>query len=458
MSLISKKVATQKSYFRTNETLSYSFRMEQLKKLKSTIKKYESEILEALKNDLNKSEAESYMTEIALVFDEINYFQRHLKRLMKKKRVAMSIAHLKSKSYVVYQPYGCVLIISPWNYPFQLSLVPLVGAISSGNCVVLKPSNYSPQTSAVIEKIVNECFDTRYIDVQQGGRDENQELLDQDFDYIFFTGNSDVGKYVMMKSAQKLIPVTLELGGKSPCIVDKSAKIDLSAKRIMWGKLINAGQTCVAVDYVYIHRSIKEDFIEACKKYAERFYGKDAIQNPEYPKIINEKHFNRLSRLIENENILYGGTVNRESCQIEPTIFECKDWDSPSMQMEIFGPLLPILTYDNLDGVIEEIQNKPSPLACYVFSENLEVTQNILETVKFGGGCVNDTLIHVGNNKLPFGGVGSSGLGRYHGKASFETFSYQKSIVTKSTLLDINLRYPPYKEKFRLLKKIMSWL
>lgn len=253
MSLISKKVATQKSYFRTNETLSYSFRMEQLKKLKSTIKKYESEILEALKNDLNKSEAESYMTEIALVFDEINYFQRHLKRLMKKKRVAMSIAHLKSKSYVVYQPYGCVLIISPWNYPFQLSLVPLVGAISSGNCVVLKPSNYSPQTSAVIEKIVNECFDTRYIDVQQGGRDENQELLDQDFDYIFFTGNSDVGKYVMMKSAQKLIPVTLELGGKSPCIVDKSAKIDLSAKRIMWGKLINAGQTCVAVDYVYIH-------------------------------------------------------------------------------------------------------------------------------------------------------------------------------------------------------------
>lgn len=456
MNEIENKLNLQKDFFNTRKTNCYNFRIEQLNKLKNNILKYEKNILQALKDDLNKSSAEAYMTEFSLVLNEIEYFKKNLKKLYKKIKVHTPITHFKSKSFILNQAFGCVLIISPWNYPFQLSLIPLIGALAAGNCVILKPSNYALNTSKVIEMLIKETFEQNYITTQLGGRNENQELLKQKFDYIFFTGSTTVGKVVMQEAARNLIPVSLELGGKSPCIIDESANIDLAAKRIIWGKLINAGQTCVAVDYIYVHSNLKQQFITACIKYIKEFYGEDVINNLEYPKIINEKHYNRLEALLENQTIIWGGNKNKDLLKIEPTLIKIDNWENPLMQEEIFGPILPILNFNQLDEVFEIVKSKDRPLSCYIFSEEKKSIDRYLKELDFGGGCINDVIIHVSNHNLPFGGVGASGIGRYHGAASFKTFTYQKIIMQKTTMFDIDLRYPPYDKKFKLIKTIMN--
>ena len=433
-----------------------SKRKEKLTGLAKAIKKYENDIYQALKEDLNKSAFESYETEVGIVLAEISHTLKHLNKWTKVKRVSTPIFHFPARSYRYNEPYGKVLIMSPWNYPFQLTLAPLVGAIAAGNQVVVKPSQYSQHTSFMIEKIIKEVFSQDEVTVIQGGRLVNQELLKEKFDYIFFTGSPVVGQVVMEAAAKHLTPMTLELGGKSPCIVDDSAKIDLAAKRIIWGKLLNAGQTCVAPDYLLVARGIKDELVQAMVKYLKEFYGENPLKNPDYPKIINEKHFNRILGLFEGEHLLIGGQTNLEALKIAPTIIDQVTWSSPVMQEEIFGPVLPIIEFDDLDEVIKMINEYPKPLALYYFTKNKNNENKVLSKVSFGGGCINDTIIHLSNPNLPFGGVGQSGMGQYHGKASFDTFSHSKSIIKKSNLLDIYLRYPPFKNHLNLLKKFLK--
>ena len=443
----------QKIYFESNETKSVSFRKEQLKRLFALIKKYETDIFQALKTDLNKSEFEAYETEIGMVYEELKFMIRNLESLTKPKKKKTPLMHFPSKSYQYQEPFGSVLIMSPWNYPFQLTIVPLIGAMAAGNCIIVKPSNYSKATSDVISKILGD-FKDKYICVLEGGRELNQRLLEEKFDYIFFTGSPTVGKLVMEKAAKHLTPITLELGGKSPCIVDETAKIDLSAKRIIWGKLLNSGQTCVAPDYILVHETVKEEFLIAAQKYIHLFYGENPQENPEYPKIINQHHFDRLYTLIENSKDVIGGKYNHNTLQIAPTIIDNCNFESLAMEDEIFGPILPILTYKNIDEVIIQINKRPKPLALYYFTTSKNNEQKILNNVAFGGGCINDTIVHLANSNLSFGGVGESGMGKYHGKESFYTFSHTKSILKKSLLLDIDVRYAPYRNKIKLLKKI----
>ena len=450
---ITKVMENQKIYFESNETKSVSFRKQQLKRLYSVIKKYEADIFLALKTDLNKSEFEAYETEIGMVYEELKYMIKHIDSFAKPKKKKTPLMHFPSKSYQYQEPYGTVLVMSPWNYPFQLTIVPLVGAIAAGNCIVVKPSNYSKATSAVIIKILSN-FDDKYICVLEGGRDVNQQLLEEKFDYIFFTGSPTVGKLVMEKAAKHLTPITLELGGKSPCIVDETAKIDLSAKRIVWGKLLNSGQTCVAPDYVLVHETVKEEFLVAVKKYIDLFYGENPQENPQYPKIINKSHFDRLCTLIENSEDVFGGKANHNTLQIAPAIIDNCNFESLAMEDEIFGPILPILSYKNINEIIVQINKRPKPLALYYFTTSHSSEHKILNNVAFGGGCVNDTIVHLANSNLSFGGVGESGMGNYHGKESFSTFSHAKSILKKSLVLDINVRYAPYKNKIKLLRKI----
>lgn len=431
-------------------------RKEKLQDLKRVIKKYEDEILEALKKDLNKSFFEGYETEVGIVLEEINYTLKHLNKWVKAKRVKTPIFHFPATSYIYQEAYGKVLIMSPWNYPFQLTIAPLVGAIAAGNRVVVKPSEYSNNTASIIEKILNEVFSQDEVKVVRGGRAVNQDLLKQKYDYIFFTGSPTVGKIVMEAAAKHLTPVTLELGGKSPCIVDNSAKVKLAAKRIVWGKFLNAGQTCVAPDYLLVHQDIKDELVKEMIDYIKEFYGNSPIDNPDYPKIINKKHFERINRLIENEDIITGGNYNEQTMKIAPTILDKINWQSPVMQEEIFGPVLPIMEFDNLNQVIEMIGAQPKSLALYFFTTSKENEKKILSNISFGGGCVNDTIIHLSNSNLPFGGVGNSGMGQYHGKASFDTFSHPKSIIKKSNLIDIYLRYPPFKNHLKLLKKFLK--
>lgn len=431
-------------------------RKEKLQDLKRVIKKYEDEILEALKKDLNKSFFEGYETEVGIVLEEINYTLKHLNKWVKAKRVKTPIFHFPATSYIYQEAYGKVLIMSPWNYPFQLTIAPLVGAIAAGNRVVVKPSEYSNNTASIIEKILNEVFSQDEVKVVRGGRAVNQDLLKQKYDYIFFTGSPTVGKIVMEAAAKHLTPVTLELGGKSPCIVDNSAKVKLAAKRIVWGKFLNAGQTCVAPDYLLVHQDIKDELVKEMIDYIKEFYGNSPIDNPDYPKIINKKHFERINRLIENEDIITGGNYNEQTMKIAPTILDKINWQSPVMQEEIFGPVLPIMEFDNLNQVIEMIGAQPKSLALYFFTTSKENEKKILSNISFGGGCINDTIIHLSNSNLPFGGVGNSGMGQYHGKASFDTFSHPKSIIKKSNLIDIYLRYPPFKNHLKLLKKFLK--
>ncbi len=443
-------IKNQREYFSSHQTLDIDFRKKQLIKLLEQIKKYEIEVLKAIKLDLNKSECESYMTEIGMVYEELKFMIKNLKRLSKPKRQKTPLMHFLSKSYTYYDPYGCVLVMSPWNYPFQLAILPLIGAIAGGNCAIVKPSDYSVNTSAVIDKILG-VFPDEYIAVVQGGIEENTELLEQKFDYIFFTGSPWVGRLVMEKASKYLTPVTLELGGKSPCIVDRTANIKLSAKRIIWGKLLNAGQTCVAPDYILVEESVKEELISHMNYYIKDFYGESPETNTEYPKIINQKHYERLCNLIPNDLL----KANKETLQIAPVILPNTNWDNKIMEEEIFGPILPILVFNSVQEVITKINEHEKPLALYLFTQDKEMEKQILSRAFFGGGCVNDTMIHAGNHYIPFGGVGNSGIGRYHGKESFYTFTHTKSIMKKSELVDINVRYAPYKDKIKLLRRLM---
>lgn len=449
-------IEQQNAFFLSGKTKDISYRINQLKLLKNAIKSNEQEILLAMKKDLNKAFFEGYVSEIGMVLDEINSAIKNLPIWARAKKVKTPILHFLSSSKQYMEPYGVALIISPWNYPFQLTMAPLIGAISAGNCAVVKPSAYSSNTSDIIERIIKQIYDEKYVCVIKGGRKENQELLNEKFDYIFFTGSVAVGKIVMEAASKYLTPVSLELGGKSPCIVDETANVDLSAKRIVWGKFLNAGQTCVAPDYLLVHKNIKKDLIEKMKKYIQEFYGTSPHNNPEYPKIINEKHFNRLNNLILNSEVIFGGKSNVETCQISPTLLDNVNWDSLIMQEEIFGPLLPVLEYDDLNHIIIEINNHPKPLALYYFTQNNKNKEYIINNISYGGGCINDTIVHLANPNMPFGGVGESGIGGYHGKASFDTFSHKKSVLEKSNLIDIPLRYPPYKNKFNLIKLIMK--
>lgn len=453
---IEEIVQKQKEYFSTGVTRKVSNRIHALVKLKETILKNEQYIKAALKADLGKSAFESYMTEIGMVLDELRFLIKHTPAWAKDKRVRTPMAQFAAKSFVVSEPYGVVLVMSPWNYPFQLSIEPLIGAIAAGNCVIVKPSAYSSHTSKVIANIIEECFPVEHVTVIQGGRQENQELLEQKFDYIFFTGGVEVGKLVMEKASKHLTPVSLELGGKSPCIIDKTADLEVAAKRLVFGKFLNAGQTCVAPDYVYVHKSVKERLITYIKKYIDEFYGKSPLKNPDYPKIINEKHYKRILSLIEGETILAGGQ-GKDNDKIAPTILDNITPKSKVMQEEIFGPILPLLTYENINEVTHYINNNPKPLALYLFTTNKRLEQHLLRNVSFGGGCINDTIIHLATSRMGFGGVGQSGMGSYHGKYSFDTFSHKKSIVKKANWIDLPMRYLPYtKSKERLVRMFLK--
>jgi len=449
----SQLIKNQRDFFNTNATKSIAFRIDALKKIYNWTKSHTDEISFALKQDLNKSAFEAYATEIGIVLSEISHTLKHIKKWAKPKRVRTPLTSFKAKSFVFSEPFGVSLVMSPWNYPFQLSLVPLIAAISAGNCVVLKPSAYSPASSQLICDMMDELFDKKFVAVILGGREENAGLLDQKFDYIFFTGGVNVGKTVMASASKNLTPVTLELGGKSPCIIDESADIKLTAKRLIWGKLINCGQTCIAPDYVYVHKSLKESLVNEIKKYITEFYGESPLSNNSYPKMVNKKHFDRVSAMIKN--VLIGGNVDENSLKIEPTLVNAT-WDSPAMQEEIFGPVLPIIAFDDLDEVISVIKSKPKPLALYLFAKNKQVQNKVLGSISFGGGCVNDTIMHIATSNMPFGGVGNSGMGCYHGKYSFDTFSHKKSVLKKSLAIDVKLRYPPYKDDISLLKKVQK--
>ena len=442
-----KLLEKQRTYFASGATASLEARQLTLQKLEAGINKYEKDIYEALHSDLGKSETESFMCELGLVIGELNWMKKHLPKLMSKRKVKTPMAQVVSDSYQIASPYGNVLIMSPWNYPILLTLDPLIDALAAGNTVVLKSSNYAPATSAVLKKMLEECFEPELVSVVTGGRQENQALLEQRFDKIFFTGSTEVGKLVLRAASEFLTPVTLELGGKSPCIVEKSCNLKVTARRIVFGKCLNCGQTCVAPDYVICDKSIVNDLVELIKAEIKRQFGENPLENSNYGKIINQKHYQRLLSLIDNEKIVCGGNSNEEECRIAPTVLKDVTWDDAVMQEEIFGPILPILTYNNLDEAIDIIESRPRPLALYCFTETEAVKEKVLTRCRFGGGCINDCIIHLATSEMPFGGVGESGMGCYHGKAGFEEFSHLRSIVDKKTWLDLDARYQPYTEK-----------
>ena len=443
---IDEILESQRRYFRSGATLSVSFRIEMLKKLRNAVEKYENEIGEALRKDLGKSDYEGFMCETGLVKSEISYMIRHTRRFASKHRVYTPLAQFASSSYKKPCPYGNVLIMSPWNYPFLLTIDPLADAIAAGNTAVVKPSAYSPATSAVIAKMLSECFPPEYVAVVTGGRKENAALLDKKFDFVFFTGSQNVGKEVLRHTAETLTPAVLELGGKSPCIVDSTAKLKLAAKRIVFGKYLNCGQTCVAPDYILCHQSVREKLTEEICVQIKKQYGEDPLTNPDYGKIINEKHFDRICGLLDKDKIVLGGRCRRETLQLEPTVMDHVTWEDAVMQEEIFGPIMPILTFDSFDEIYSMLAGKPKPLALYLFSEDKQRIKEVTERCSYGGGCINDTIIHLATCEMGFGGVGESGMGSYHGKDGFETFSHIKSIVDKKTWMDLPMRYQPYKK------------
>lgn len=445
---IDEILKAQKEYFLTGATLSVEFRRENLKKLYVTIKKYEKEITDAIKADLGKSDFESFMCEVGLSLTEISYMIKNVGKFAKEKTVSTPLAQFPSRSYKKPSPYGNVLIMSPWNYPFLLSIEPLANAIAAGNTVVLKPSAYSPATSAMVEKIVAECFLPEHIFVVTGGRKENAALLEKKFDFVFFTGSQNVGKEVLRHTAETLTPAVLELGGKSPCIVDSSANIKLAAKRIVFGKYLNCGQTCVAPDYILCHSSIKDEFVQAVCAEVKKQYGENPLINEDYGKIINAKHFERVCGLINKEKVVIGGDFDENSLKIAPTVMDNVEFEDAVMQEEIFGPIMPILTFDNIEDVIISLADKAKPLALYIFASDKNVINQVTEKCSYGGGCVNDTIIHLATSEMGFGGVGESGMGSYHGKDGFDAFSHTKSIVDKKTWLDLPFRYQPYNRGF----------
>ena len=448
----------QRNYLSSIGIIDVNDRIENLKKLKNSIKKYENNIINALNIDLGKPEFEAYSNEVGFVYSTIDYFIKNLKSWTKVKKVKNDAAQLPGKSYIYKSHYGAVLIIGPYNYPFQLLIEPLIGAISGGNTVILKPSEYATKTEAIVEKIIKETFDEKYIAVVTGDYKVNSQLLDLEFDYIFFTGSVNVGKIVMEKASKHLTPVTLELGGKSPVIVDNTANLKVSAKRILWGKLTNAGQTCVAPDYILAYEDIYEELIKEFEKVIIEFYGQDIINSKDFGRIINDRHMNRLNAILEHDKnkITFGGEVDFEKRYISPTIIRDVTLEDAVMNEEIFGPIIPVIKYKNMEDIKYYISHHKNPLALYVFSEDENFSEDIINRFSFGGGCVNDTISHVASAYLPFGGIGSSGMGNYHGKASFDTFTHTKSIVKKSTKIDLKLVFPPYKDKIKLIKKVMK--
>ena len=447
-------VEKQKEFFNTDETKSVGYRISMLRKLENVIKENEKQILSALYEDLSKSEAEAYMTEIGIVYGEIREALKNVKKWSKPKRVRGSLGTFPAKSYVYSEPYGVVLIISPWNYPFNLSLSPLVAASAAGNCAVIKCSKESKNTSKIIRDIINKTFEEEYIYCVDSELDYD-EILHQRYDFIFFTGSARVGKIIMRVASENLIPVSLELGGKSPCIIDETADIKLSAKRIVWGKLLNAGQTCVSIDYIVVHKNVKEELIKYLQKEIGLRYP-DAVNNKSYPKIINTRHYERLLNLIKTESKVIGGKSSDSERKIEPTIFPDVDFNHEIMKGEIFGPLLPIIEYDDIDKFINIIKEIEKPLACYIFSQRKENSENIINSLSYGGGCVNDTIMQLANSHVPFGGVGNSGMGFYHGKHGFDLLSHKKGIVKNKTIFDLPFRYAPFDlKKLNIFKRIM---
>lgn len=451
-----KIINRQRNFFQTGETLAYEFRKQKLTALKDMLKSYKKEIYQALKNDLNKSEYEALTTELGFLHTEIDFALKHLKNWMKSEKTETPVTHKGSKSYIQKEPYGVTLVMAPWNYPLQLAIAPAIGAIAAGNTVVMKPSELTQSTSAILADMIRATFDEGYFTVVEGAKDVSQQLLEQRWDYIFFTGSTNVGKIVMEKASKHLTPVTLELGGKSPVIVDKDAKVDLAAKRIVWGKFTNAGQTCVAPDYVYVHEKVKLKLLRAMKKHIQSFYGKKPLQNEDYVRIVGKDHFDRLHAFLADGDIVHGGNVNDEKLSIEPTILDKISWDDALMQEEIFGPLLPVMTFRSLDDVIGEMKQMEKPLALYYFGETEQKQRHVMTNVPFGGGCINDTLYHLANPHLPFGGIGNSGMGAYHGKYSFDTFSHRKSILKQTTKFDIPFRYPSGRLSKAIVERLMK--
>ncbi|MED0990648.1 aldehyde dehydrogenase [Bacillus nitratireducens] len=453
---ISSIVNKQKQYFYNGYTRSIETRKNNLKKLYDGIQRFEEEIFQALKLDLNKSAHESFTTEVGYVLKEISFQLKHMSSWSKPKRVRTALTHFGSKGKVVPEPYGVTLIIAPWNYPFQLAIAPLVGALAAGNTVVLKPSELTPNVSKMLTRMIEELFPEELVSVVEGGVEESTALLKEPFDYIFFTGSVGVGKVVMEAAAKNLTPLTLELGGKSPCIVHKDAKLDVTARRIVWGKFLNAGQTCVAPDYMYVHSSVKEQLIEALRHEITEQYGKEPLQNDNYVRIVSDRHFERLCTFLQDGKQVIGGSYKKETLHIEPTILTNVTWQSAVMEDEIFGPILPIIEYDKLEDVIETIQQHPKPLALYVFSEDRKVQEQVTNNIPYGGGCINDVVYHLATPYLPFGGVGSSGLGGYHGEQSFRTFSHYKSILSQSTAFDMKIRYSSTKSALKFIRKLLK--
>ncbi|HFE5379960.1 TPA: aldehyde dehydrogenase [Staphylococcus aureus] len=458
MNIIEQKFYDSKAFFNTQQTKDISFRKEQLKKLSKAIKSYESDILEALYTDLGKNKVEAYATEIGITLKSIKNARKELKNWTKTKNVDTPLYLFPTKSYIKKEPYGTVLIIAPFNYPFQLVFEPLIGAIAAGNTAIIKPSELTPNVARVIKRLINETFDANYIEVIEGGIEETQTLIHLPFDYVFFTGSENVGKIVYQAASENLVPVTLEMGGKSPVIVDETANIKVASERICFGKFTNAGQTCIAPDYILVHESVKDDLITALSKTLREFYGQNIQQSPDYGRIVNLKHYHRLTSLLNSAqmNIVFGGHSDEDERYIEPTLLDHVTNDSAIMQEEIFGPILPILTYQSLDEAIAFIHQRPKPLSLYLFSEDENATQRVINELSFGGGAINDTLMHLANPKLPFGGVGASGMGRYHGKYSFDTFTHEKSYIFKSTRLESGVHLPPYKGKFKYIKSFFK--
>ena len=434
------------------------FRTETLIKLLNAIIVHENEIIKALYDDFKKPAFESVLTETSYVISELKDTIKNLKNWSKPKRVFPSLLNFPSTDYIYKEPYGKILIIAPWNYPFQLALCPLISAFAAGNQVVVKPSELTPKTSEIINKIISQIFEKDHVKVVEGGVEVSEKLLSERWDYIFFTGSVAVGKIVAKAAAVNLTPVTLELGGKNPCILDETANLKLAAKRIVWGKFINAGQTCIAPDYILIQKDMQSHFVEYLKEEIIKAYGENPSQSPDFARIINNKNWQRLVNMIEPEKVIFGGQSDAKTCYIAPTIIEESNNESLIMKEEIFGPILPILSYKNESEIDAIISKYEKPLALYIFTENYAFSKKIIKNYSFGGGCINDTVVHFSNKRIPFGGVGHSGIGAYHGSLGFDTFSHKKGIVKKANWLDLPLRYAPYKDKLSTIKKLLKWL
>lgn len=456
--MLNTETQNVRDFFQTQATKDIKFRKKYLKALKKSIKKHESDILDALKSDLGKNKVEAYATEIGFVKKELSYIIKELKNWAKTKSVTTPMIQFPAKSFIKYEPYGTVLIIGPFNYPFQLVMSPLIGALAAGNCAVVKPSEMTPQTSMVVQEILEEVFPENYVKVIQGEKEVTSQLLDERFDYIFFTGSTKVGQIVYEKASKYLTPVTLELGGKSPAIIDDTANLKVAAERVAFGKFMNAGQTCVAPDYVLIDNKVKMKFVKALQSTIQEFYGTQTEQSEDFGRIVNDNHFNRLVNIIEDsrQQVIYGGESNADELFVAPTIILDPKLSDSVMQQEIFGPILPIIGYDTFNEVYDIVEQYEKPLALYLFTEDSDQITAVFNRLSFGGGCVNDTILHLANPNLPFGGVGHSGIGSYHGKYSFELFSHEKSYITKSTKLESGLLFPPYKGKFKYVKQLFK--